>query len=67
VLHAKIVSNNILQLQTTISFKMEHIKFELHSKLFNASHASFVFENTQLHQNVTISTLFLLNYTKMII
>jgi len=31
-------SNNILQLQTTISFKMEHIKFELHIKLFNASH-----------------------------
>jgi len=38
----------------------------LHIKLFNASHVSFVFENTQLHRNVTISRLFLLNYTKMI-
>jgi len=68
VLHAKIVyltkkSSNILQLQTTISFKMEHIKFELHIKLFSASHASLVFENTQLHRNITISILFLLNYT----
>jgi len=30
----QIKSNNILQLQTTISFKMEHIKFELHMKFF---------------------------------
>jgi len=72
VLHAKIVyltkkSNNTLQLQTSISFKMELIKFELHIKLFNASHASLVFENTQLHRNITISRLFLFNYTKMVI
>jgi len=48
VLSAKIVylakkSNNILQLQTSISFKMERIKCEGRNKLFNASHASFVF------------------------
>jgi len=48
-------------------FKMEHIKFELHIKLFNATLASLVFENTQLHRNITISRPFLLNYTKMII
>jgi len=39
----------------------------LHIKLFNVSHASLVFENTQLHRNITISRLFLLYYTKMII
>jgi len=33
-------------LQTTISFEMEHIKFELHIKVFNASHVSLVFENS---------------------
>jgi len=38
-------SENILQvLQTTISFKMEHIKFELHIKLFNARHVSLVYD-----------------------
>jgi len=44
---------------------MEHIKFELHIKLLNASYASLVFENTQLHRNITISRLFLLNYIKI--
>jgi len=38
----------------------------LHNKIFDASHASLVFENTQLHRNITISRLFLLNYTRMI-
>jgi len=33
-----------LRLQTTISFKIEHIKFELHNKLFKANHVSLVFE-----------------------
>ena len=38
-------SNNVLQIvQTTISFKREHIKIELHIKLFNVLHVSFVFE-----------------------
>jgi len=38
-------SNSTFQvLQTTISFKMEHIKFELHIELFNANHVSLVFE-----------------------
>ena len=31
-------SNNILQLQTTISFITKHINSELCTKLFNASH-----------------------------
>jgi len=43
---------------------MEHINFELN---INASHASFVFENTQLHRNITITRLFLLNYTKIVV
>jgi len=52
-------SKNILQLQTTFSLKMEHIKFELYIKLFHASHASLVFENTHVHRSITISRLFL--------
>jgi len=39
----------------------------LYNQLFNASHASLVFEDTQLHRNITILRLFLLNYAKMII
>ena len=31
-------------LQTIISFKMGHIKFELNIKLFNANHVSLVYE-----------------------
>jgi len=58
VLHAEIVyltkkSNNIWQLQTTISFKMKRINFDMHIKLFNASHASLVF-----HRNIILSRLF---------
>jgi len=53
-------------LQTTISLKMEHIKFELHIKLFNASHVSLVYEK-QFHRNVKISSRCRLNYTKMLI
>ena len=62
MLHAKIVyltknkTNNTLQLQTTISFKMQHIKFELHIKLFNASHASLLFENTTPSKHNYIQT-----------
>jgi len=37
-------SNNVCQLQTTISFVMEHISCDLHNELFNASHASLLFE-----------------------
>jgi len=37
-------SNNILQLQMRISFKMKHIYFELHNILFNASYVSLAFE-----------------------
>jgi len=37
-------TNNILQLQTTITFEMKHISFELYTKLFNASHVSLGLE-----------------------
>jgi len=33
-----------MQLQTTISFEMEHISFEMPNKLFNVSHVSHVFQ-----------------------
>jgi len=37
-------SNNILQLQTTISFKTKHIQSELCNQLFTASHVSLLFK-----------------------
>ena len=44
IVHLRKKSNNILQLQTIISFEKKHIYFELYNKLFNASHVSLVFE-----------------------
>ena len=38
-------SNNILQLQTTMSFKTKYFQSELCNKIFNASHVSLLFEN----------------------
>jgi len=38
-------SNNILQLQTTMSFKSKRIQSELCNNRFNASHVSLLFEN----------------------
>jgi len=37
-------SNNILQLQTTVSFETKNIQSELCNKLFNASHISLLFK-----------------------
>jgi len=37
-------SNNILQLQTTVSFLTKNIPSELCNKLFNASHVSLLFK-----------------------
>jgi len=56
-------SNSILQLQTTI-FLIEHVKFELQNKLFNASHIPLVSEKHNSNET-NISSLFQLNYTKM--
>jgi len=46
-------SNNILQLQTAISFKTKHIQSELCNKLFNASHVSLLF---QKHDSIETQT-----------
>jgi len=37
-------SDNILQLQTTVSFETKNIQSELCNKLFNASHVSLLFK-----------------------
>jgi len=58
-------SNNILQLQTTISFTKKYIEFELYSNLFNASHVPLVFEEHNSIEALIISSLFRSNYTKM--
>jgi len=51
LLHDKIVyltkkSNNIFQLQMTVSFETRNIQSELCNKLFNASHVSLLLKNT---------------------
>jgi len=46
-------SYDILQIQMTIHFEMKYISFEWYNKLFNASHALFVFER---HNSIETST-----------
>jgi len=59
-------SNNILQLQTTISFKTKHSYSELYNKIFNVNHVPLLFKK---HNSIetNISSLFRLNCTKMLI